>query len=492
MKLFAASLATETNTFAPIPTNRQSYTEVFYARPGEHPDEPRLCTAPLLIGRRRALAEGWTLVEGSCAWAEPSGPTAKATYEEFRDEILDQLRAAMPVDGVLMGLHGAMVAYGYDDCEGDLLERVRAIVGQKAVIGVEHDPHCHLTKKRLAASDILITFKEFPHIDTMERGAEVVELTLQAINGKIKPVKSVYDCHQIASYPTTRQPMRGLVDKISAMEGKDGILSISIAHGFPYGDVPELGTRVLVITDDRKAVGDRVAREIGEALIAMRGKSFAPYLSIPAMIDQAYKGADKGNGKPVVVADPTDNPGGGAAGDSTYILRALIDHGAEGVAFGPIWDPQAVRFCFMAGEGARLPMRIGGKTAPTSGQPIDAEVEILRCVRAAEQSFGPNKVPLGDAAAIRIGGIEIALITNRTQALGTELFTGLGIELPTKRLICLKSTNHFHAAYAPLASDVLYCEGGGPLPRDLAKVGYTKLDRPLWPMDPDASGELMS
>src|SRR5688572_2049669 len=133
MRLFAASLATETNTFSPIPTSYESFTASFHAAPGEHPDEPKLCTAPLFVARRRAKAEGFTLVEGSCFWAEPSGTCRKDSFERMRDRILDELKAALPVNGVLLGLHGAFVADGYDDAEGDLIERVRALVGPKVV-----------------------------------------------------------------------------------------------------------------------------------------------------------------------------------------------------------------------------------------------------------------------------------------------------------------------------------------------------------------------
>src|ERR1700704_4678102 len=155
MRLFTATLATETNTFSPLPTSLAAYKESVFFRPGEHPDDsPRMCTAPLFVARRRAAEEGFTLIEGSCFAASPAGTTNRADYEFMRDEILGQLRAAMPVDGVLLGLHGAMVAYGYDDVEGDIIERVRAIVGPSCVIGVELDPPCPLTIKRISKADI--------------------------------------------------------------------------------------------------------------------------------------------------------------------------------------------------------------------------------------------------------------------------------------------------------------------------------------------------
>src|SRR2546421_952141 len=269
MRLFAATLATETNTFSPLPTSLEAYKESVFFRPGEHPhDSPRMCTAPLFVARQRAAEEGFTLIEGSCFAASPAGTTNRHDYEFMRDEILGQLKAALPVDGVLLGLHGAMVAHGYDDVEGDIIERVRELVGPKCVIGVELDPHCHLTVKRVRLSDIIVLYKEFPHTDVVERAEDVLNLVLRTLRGEVKPVMSLYDCRQIQSYPTTLPLMRAFVDRMKGLEGKDGILSVSIAHCFPYADVPELSGRVLVVADGDKAKADALATRLGQELVA--------------------------------------------------------------------------------------------------------------------------------------------------------------------------------------------------------------------------------
>jgi microcystin degradation protein MlrC len=150
-----------------------------------------------------------------------------------------------------------------------------------------------------------------------------------------------------------------------------------------------------------------------------------------------------------------------------------------------------VRFCFDAGEGARFKLRFGGKTAVTSGLPVDAEVEVLKLVRDNHQTFGRARVPLGDCAAIRAGGTDVVLISSRTQALGTDLFTSLGIDLSKKRIVVVKSTNHFHAAFSRIAIDVLYCDSDGPIPRDHRKVPYTRIQRPIWPLDENAQPGLV-
>jgi microcystin degradation protein MlrC len=483
MRLFAATLATETNTFSPLPTSLENFRETVFFRPGQHPtDAPRMCTAPLFVARARAKEEGFELIEGSCFAASPAGTTNRADYETMRDEILAQLEAALPVDGLLLGMHGAMVAHGYDDVEGDIIERCRAIVGPKCVIGVELDPHCHLTMKRVSNADIMVFYKEFPHTDVVDRAEDLLDLVLATSRGQVKPVMSVYDCRQIQSYPTTIQPMRGLVDRIMAMEGKDGILSVSIGHGFPHSDVPDTGTRVLVIADGDKKKADALATELGEELVGLRGKTRPQSFGVAAGVDEGVAFNDL----PVVIADPTDNAGGGAPSDNTDILKYLIEKNVESACVGPIWDPIAVRICFDAGLGARIGLRFGGKIAPSSGQPVDAEVEIVGLKRDAWQSFGPAKGPLGDCAAVRIGGVEVVLITKRAQATGLELFTNLGIDPTQRKIVVVKSTNHFMAAYGPIAKKVIYVESSGPLRRDHRKVPYAKVERPIWPLDEDA------
>jgi len=488
MRLFAATLATETNTFSPLPTSLEAYKESVFFRPGEHPDDtPRMCTAPLFVARRRAAQEGFTLIEGSCFAASPAGTTNRRDYETMRDEILGQLRAALPLDGVLLGLHGAMVAHAYDDVEGDIIERVRAIVGTKCVIGVELDPHCHMTLKRMRASDIIVCYKEYPHTDVVERAEDVLDLVLRTLRGKIEPVMSLYDCRQIQMYPTTEPLMRAFVDRIKALEGKDGILSVSIVHGFPYADVPENSSRVLVIADGDKAKADRLAQRIGEEVVAMRGKTQPDFLGVA----EGVAAAVASNATPVVMADPADNAGGGAPSDNTSILRHLIERNVEGAAVGPIWDPIAVRLCFDAGEGATFPLRFGGKTGPASGMPIDAEVTVTGLARGCWQSFGPTQVPLGDCAAVRVGGVEVVLISNRTQALGLELFTNVGIDPRQRRLVVVKSTNHFMAAFGPIAKRVIYVDSDAPLARDYRKINYKRVARPIWPLDAETKPGLI-
>ncbi len=355
----------------------------------------------------------------------------------------------------------------------------RAIVGEKCIIGVELDPHCHLTEKRCRLADIIVLFKEYPHTDFVERGEEVLDLVVKTIRRKIKPVNSLFDCRLIASFPTTIHPMRGLVDRIKAMEGNDGVLSISIGHCFPYADVPECGARILVITDNAKAYGDRIAEEVGRELIALRERSTPKFYDVDSAIDTALAHP----GGPIVIADTADNAGGGAPSDNTTFLHRLIARGVQGAAVAPIWDPIAVRLAFDAGEGAKLPFRFGGKVAKSSGPPVDADVEVVRCVKDAHQTFAGAVVPIGDAASIRINGVEAVLISTRAQAMGTDLFSNLGLDPTRRKILVVKSNQHFYASFSQIAADVLYAEADGPLPRDYRKLPWRRIQRPIWPLD---------
>ncbi|MBS0341400.1 MAG: M81 family metallopeptidase, partial [Proteobacteria bacterium] len=209
MRIFSASLATETNTFGPMPTGLASFRERGYFPAGQHPDNLTLFSGPLWAARVRGKDQkGWTLIEGMVAAAQPSGITTRQAYETLREELLADLKAALPVDVVLLGLHGAMVADGYDDCEGDLLQRVRAIAGPDTIIGAELDPHCHVTPEMVDNANLLITFKEYPHTDVLERGLELVDLCVAAAQKKIRPVAAVVDTGIIVTVHTSRDPAR--------------------------------------------------------------------------------------------------------------------------------------------------------------------------------------------------------------------------------------------------------------------------------------------
>ncbi len=482
MRLFTAALATETNTFSPIAIDKRAFEASLYAGPGAHPATPTLCTAPITVGREVCAREGWELIEGSASWADPAGLVARATYEELRDEILEQLQAALPVDGVVLGLHGAMVAQGYDDPEGDLLSRMRKIVGPDVLVCAELDPHSHLTEKRVAAANFFVVFKEFPHIDFVDRARDLWAIAVRTLKGEVSPVMSVFDCRMIDVFPTSKQPMRGFVDKLYRMEKSEpDVLSLSVIHGFMAGDVPEMGTKVIAVTDGDKSKGDGLAEELGRELFSMRGTFMVRQVDEKVAVDAAVATL-KG---PVVIADVWDNPGGGTAGDATVILAELIGRGISDVAVGTIWDPIAVQICFAAGEGAEIPLRFGAKSAPDTGNPIDKLVTVKRLVHNAEMRFGESFAPFGDAAWISFDGIDVILNSTRAQSFDPSLFSVMGIEPTERKILLIKSTNHFYDSFSRIAAEIVYCAAGKPYPNTPATTPYRKARRDIWPMVDD-------
>lgn len=492
-RIFTAALATETNTFAPIVIDRRGFEASLYAPPGQHPATPTLCTAPITVGRRVCAERGWTLIEGTAAWADPAGLVSRGAYEGLRDEILAQLTAALPVDAVVLGLHGAMVAQGYLDPEGDFLSRVREIVGPDVLVCAELDPHSHLTGKRVAAADFFVVFKEFPHTDFVERAEDLWRIAADTLEGRVRPVMSVWDCRMIDVFPTSREPMRGFVNRMIEIERADPkVLSLSAIHGFMAGDVPEMGTKTIAVTDGDAAHGAALAERLGRELYANRGRHMMPQIDEAEAVARAMAAT----AHPVVIADMWDNPGGGTAGDATVILKELLAQGARGVAIGTIWDPIAVQLCFVAGEGAEMPLRFGAKSAPLTGEPCDALVRIVRLSAEAEMAFGESVVPFGPAARVALltpageeTGIEVILNTVRAQSYDPSLFAALGIDPLAQKILVIKSTNHFYAAFAPIAAEILYCSAGKPYPNDPATNPYRLVRKDIWPRSADPFGK---
>ncbi|MEO3386330.1 M81 family metallopeptidase [Mesorhizobium sp. CAU 1741] len=477
MKLFMAGLVTETNSFSPLPTGTLSFEEGGVTRGNATTQPVQYWTAPLHVWKQAGEERGWQVEEGLMAIAQPAGPTVRSTYETFRDEILDGLRAAMPVDIVLLSLHGAMIADGFDDCEGDLIARCREIVGEDVVIGGLLDPHSHLTELMLKTTTLLVPYKEYPHVDVADRARDLFRLAVDAAEGRTRPVMRDHDCRIICAMHTPYEPMRGFVDAMSAREGKDGVLAASLIHGFPWGDHPRAGARSLVICDGDADKAEALAAELAQELLSIRSGLNRPHPDIETALDMALSNP----AGPVVLADVADNAGGGAPGDATFLLEAIIRRGIDNAVIGIFWDTGAMRICREAGEGAELDLRLGGKHGPMSGQPLDLKVTVKRLSSDLTQRFGDLPLPLGNVAWLQCGGIDIVVNDLRTQTFHPEAYTGLGIDLASKKLVCVKSSQHFHAGFAPIAAEVIHVATPGSITPDYANIPYRNRAPNYWP-----------
>ncbi|MGB7302908.1 MAG: M81 family metallopeptidase [Burkholderiaceae bacterium] len=490
-RLFTACLGTETNSFSPIPTGMGLYERTMLVRGGNHGERVSLFGLPLIEWRKRASSLGWTVVEGLAAFALPAGDTTRATHESLRDEILSDLKNAMPVDAVLLNLHGAMVANGYPDAEGNLLTRVRELIGPDIPLLAELDLHGHMTQAKLEAADCLVYYKEYPHIDAIERAHEVFDVLENMLDNGLRPTMAMHDCRMMGIYPTTREPMISFVARMQALEKKPGVLSVSMIHGFPWSDTPELGTRILVVTDNDVLLARKLANELGQWVWAERDNILAPFVSMDDAIDQVL--AAPPSGKPFVLADTADNTGIGAAGDSTFVLARLLERGVGGFAISPLWDPGAVAIAFDAGKGAQLDMRIGGKLGPASGQPLDLNVTVMGLARDATQPFGGSTASMGDVAWLRVtqdaqsetsddaNAIDVIVNSGRVQAFAPACFSAAGLDPQKPRALVVKSTQHFHAGFAPIAHDIIYMSTPGSGSMDYANLPHTQVSAPLWP-----------
>ncbi len=478
MKLFVAMLATESNTAAVVPTGRIDFeTHGVYRGDAGIKDSNGVGVFHAEL-RRLAAADGNTIVEGLTAYAQPSGPTLHAVYEEYRDALLEDLNSAMPVDAVQLTLHGAMVAQGYDDCEGDLIKRVRDIVGPTVAIGVELDLHCHFTEQMRNNADLIVSYKEYPHIDSIERLREIYALLKRQVAGEIRATTAVYDCRMVGLWHTTKEPMISFVQRMQSFEGKDGVLSVSLGHGFPWGDVADSGAKLWVVTDNDMVKAQALAEQLGREFWDLRMQTYDPPLSIAAALTEATD-AQEG---PVVLADVGDNSGGGAMSDSTFVLQHMLEMEISNAAIGSFWDLGAVALCQSAGVGAEFILRIGGKCGPLSGQPLDVLVTVCAIVENHSQGGLSTRYPLGTGVWVRTqNGIDIALNTVRGQVLSRECFENLGISLIDKQLIVVKSTHHFHADFAPIAKRVIYIGSPGSTSQAFAQIPFTKRDLNYWP-----------
>jgi microcystin degradation protein MlrC len=268
-------------------------------------------------------------------------------------------------------------------------------------------------------------------------------------------------------------------------EGRDGILSVSFGHGFPWGDVAEAGARLWVVADGSAARARQVADELGRTAYRLRAAGARRFLGVDEALDAALA-HDAGT---VVLADVADNPGGGAAGDSTFILERLLARGITGVASGCYWDPMAVQHCLEAGPGSGLQLRIGGKTGPASGTPVDLRVTV-RAVASqhAQSGLGGIADPLGAAAWVHADGIDLVLVSLRSQVYARDAFSALGLDPAQRRLVVVKSTQHFLADFAPIARAVFYVATAGAIAPDFARIPYRKRALDYWPRIADPLG----
>ena len=417
--------------------------------------------------------------------AMPAGPVTGEMFADTCARMTAALRAQDKVDAVLLSLHGAMVTEISQDGEGDFLEAIRQVVGEDTLIVATLDLHANLTEKMQKNADVLINCDEYPHSDMYERGLEAARCVLRTLRGEIRPVmRCARKPLLLASVPTALPAMKQYVDQVHEIEKDPRVLTVSISHGFFCADTAETGLTVVAVTDNdpelAQAIADKIASEIWESRRELRRPLYSA--------GEAIALAEKEPEGPVVLADVTDNPGGGSTCDGTHLLRAMIEKDVQDAAVALIYDPESVEAAERAGVGNTVHLRLGGKERPEIlGGPIECEAYVKLLCDGKYKNAGPMggglPVDLRKSAVVVIGGIEVIVSCNITQPFDPQIFRAHGIEPAAKKILVVKSTIHFRAAFEPLAKRVIDVECPGLLPQDPRKLHYVRVKRPAYPLD---------
>lgn len=472
MRVFTACLATETNTFSPLPTTRAAFEAAGLRLGADSPNDPGAVSLMLNAVHVVCAEQGADCVEGLSAVAVPGGPVVQSDYKVLRDEWLDALRAAEPVDAVVLILHGAMVADAIPDCEADILQHVRAVVGPDVPIGLVIDPHAHLSPAMVETADIIAAFKKYPHTDTSETARHVCDLTLSTARGEIRPVMAVADCRMVGLWPTVDAPMSGFVNRLRKAE--EGVLAASLIHGFPWGDVPHAGAKVLVVADDNAEAAARTATSLRDHFWAERDALALPCRTLEDIVNTSSNG-------PVVIGDMADNPGGGAPGDATHLLHEAHRLGLRALAIGVFIDPRAVEVARRSGQGSIIRFALGGRHGPVSGKPFIDSWTVTNLKDELTQSAYGSETRFGTSARLmNAQGWDMIVAEHRDQTLDPSVFAAHGIDLPAKAWVIVKSAQHYRASFASIGT-CIGADSPGALRHDFAQIPYVHRDLAYWP-----------
>ncbi len=484
--ILLAQVKHETNTFSRLLTDLDAYQRRGLA----YGDE-----IAVRLGKTRtemagfldaAKKNGWTTIASIAADATPSGTVTAACWAHLQDTIFATIDRAPKIDGVLLSLHGAMVAEGADDAEGALLARLRQRLGKDVPIFATLDLHANVSDAMAAHANGLISYRTYPHIDHYERATQAADLMRRSLAGEIRPRCLVARRPTLSGCNhgrTQSGPMVDFLRQADAFETEKGILAVSVQAGFGWADMSDCGPSVAVTYDG----SDVRARQIAEALMDQVWDTRA-FDSLPmASLADAMQEAKNSGDKPLILADTTDNPGGGGYNDATNLLRAMLDAKLDNACFHSICDPEAVAIGTKAGAGANVTLKLGGKIDPVYGAPIDLTARVVTLSDGRFVADGPMNKGVafahGPSMVLRAGGIDIVVTSNRLQTADLQALLSVGIDPRAKATIAVKSSHHFRAAYEPIARRVMVVNSGALCSHDLTRFAFAKVRRPVWPLD---------
>ena len=483
MRVALASFQHETNTYCPRLTRLADFR---VSRGGELLRRAK-GTRTALGGLAAGLdALGAELVPLLAAGASPAGPIEASAWAALGAELERMLERAGRVDALALALHGAAIAEGCDDVEAELCTRLRARIGPAMPFVATFDLHGNVSEAMADVLDWPFPCRAYPHVDTWERGFTAAHVLPALASGRIRPVIHVERLPLLLPpTPTGSGPGAAAAARCAEEARRPGLLACELFHGFPWADSPRAGAAVVAVADGNAALARDSARAVARSVWELREAFRPPTLSCVEAVERACALP----GRPIVVNEACDNPGGGAPGDGTHLLRALVAADPAEACFGFIADPEVARAAHAAGIGAKLEVALGGKRDRRHGEPLRARAEVTAL---SDGRFKPRamlagvELNLGPMARLRIGRVDVLVSSRSQQVFDEEVFRVHGIDVRRAKLVALKSAQHFRAGFERLAAAIVTADGPGLTSLRLEAFPRARTRRPIWPLDPEA------
>ena len=486
MRVLIAEIKHEANTFSPVPTTLQSFRDYHYF-PCAAIENLRGTRTEVGAFLQVAREEDWQVVPALAAMAMSSGRVTRETFAALKTALLDALRAAGDLNGILLALHGAMVVEDLDDAEGDLLAAVRAVAGARMPVVASLDLHGNITPKMAQQADILVGFYTCPHTYLYETGERAARLLHRLMRGEIKPAMALAHVPLIVppeTMDTRDDPLGEIVRRAKALERRPNILSASVFCVQPWLDIPDLACATLVVSDGNAAVARDAASDLAGAFWQAR-RAFRVELHSP---EQAIALAAADGIGPIVFSDSADSIGSGATGDATGILRALLAaRDLPGVALATIVDPQAADQAIAAGIGARVALVAGGKRDTRFNTPVLLQCQVRTIFdgrfKLVGASYGGLEMNMGRTAVVQSSQVFVVITSLPTWTHHPDFYRVVGL-LPERALIVVTKSNiMFKASYRDLARKILWVDAPGLSSPNFTRLPFARIARPLYPFD---------
>lgn len=485
MKVLVGGIYHESHSFSNVATDLESFKSVLFLEGRDSIDQLKGTTSEMAGFIKGAEEFGFEMVPTLWAWGLSTAPVEAETLDHFISIVQRAIESAGEIDGILFALHGAMVSERSLDGDGYVLSKFREFVGPDLPIVVTLDLHANISELMVEKANAIVGYDTYPHVDQVERGFEAAELLVRTVRGEIKPVMAI-EKPSMVIVPnvqlTDKEPMSQLISLAHAAEKEAGVLSVTVAGGFAYSDVPEIGPSIVVVTDNDPGKAAKHARSISDRFESLR-EEFTPRL--PGVSEAVARAAESGN-HPVILADVGDNIGAGTPGDSTFILKELLDRNAES-AVVIIADPESVAASIAAGIGQTASLRVGGKTDGFHGGPV----EITATVKLISDGIFRNRghmrdgivEDMGRTAVVESDGIKIVITEKKMPPWNLEQLRSVGIEPEHEKIIVLKSAVAFRAAYERVAGEIIEVNSPGLSSVDLTQFEYRNIRSGMFPFD---------